>query len=943
MSYLSLICTLSFLSISFADVRTRTTLNLGWRFHLGEVNRPGTCSSVSFPISKNGTQCLGLTQATSATTISECINSCCNQPSCSLWQFDQGACWLGNDCTQNLTGPSWIGAASAISPPNPNTNCTGTPCDPAFDDTISPWVTVNAPHDFAIDGTFDPSIPASKGALPKNTSWYRRHFTLSSDLQGSLIWITFDGAFRAADVYINGAFVKHHEEGYTSFIAYIHNASSLLNFNGQDNVLAVHIDATVSELWCYEGGGLYRSVWLESASSVASIVPYSFYIPSIITGEIIGTDPTNVQTTDSVLLLPSIDVQSSAPFVGSAHFILNDNIGNQVIDGKISVNTSIGGGKWVRASSQIPISSLVKLWNVMSSPPLYYASIFLLDVNNIQIDSIVNVTIGIREALFDARKGFLLNGIPLKIRGFAQHVYFGGVGMAIPERVEEYQVSLLKSSGANAIRTAHNPVTPTLLDFTDQYGILVWEENRFVTAGVQPQPVGRYTTSDDIRHHEVIENGGTKQQEYSYQQPSPADPTLLQDAQDMVLRDRNHPSIIIWSLCNELGCVADSPDGGTLAIQFKLAILAADGQRPITSNTVQSPYLHNRLADEFALTMDVQSFSYEYTSYSGFHDTIPWKPVGGGEAGSCISDRGYFGPTNATSGLIGPTPLGSTVFECMADSWTDAASLDYVFGNFMWTSFGYGGETYPTDWPTVSSHFGAWSVDGFPKDVISYHLIWWKEYPQGTCNSIYVSPTDWTNPVAIGENVIVTVISCAPAIRVFVDNKELSNGLTPILPFSVVTYRNVQFNGGINANLTAIAYDSTGNNEISRITILPTSVPTQLHMWVEDIYKSRNGTVLSANGQDVALLGIELLDAQGYRVTSSDVDISVSISSGPGIIFATVNGNPADHVPAKSSIRSLWKGLLRVFVQSSSFGGQGKIIVTASSSYGNANVTLTAI
>lgn len=605
---------------------------------------------MAFPLDKNGTQCLGLAQASSATTPSECIDACCALSSCTLWQFDTGAldCWLGNDCSTNLTGSSWIGGAAL-----PNTNCTDTPCDPAYDDTT--WRTVTVPHDFIIEGTYDPKLPASKGALPRNTSWYRRHFTLSSDLEGSLIWITFEGAFRAADVFINGVFIKHHEEGYTSFTSYLHNASSALNFSGGDNVLAVHIDATASELWCQEGGGLYRNVWIESASSVASIVPFSFYVPSLITGAISGSDPTQPQTADGAIVMPTIDVQSSAPFVGSAHFELlagRDGSGGVVASGIFPVNTSLGGGKWVRASSSsgIPISTPVLLWNVMNGPPLYLASIYLQDGSGTVLDSL-NVTIGVREALFDARKGFLLNGAPLKIRGFAQHVYFGAVGTALPARVEEFQVATLKAAGANAIRTAHNPVTPALLDFADTYGLLVWEENRFVTAGVQPVSRSRSHTDsqkkneneDSSLSQEVNENGSVSQP-FKSSQPSPADPILLQDAQDMALRDRNHPSIIVWSLCNELGCVADSPDGGTLAIQFKLAILAADGQRPITSNTVQSPYLSHRLTDSFALAMDVQSFSYEYTSYAGFHESVPWRPVGGGEAGSCVSDRGYYGP-----------------------------------------------------------------------------------------------------------------------------------------------------------------------------------------------------------------------------------------------------------------------------------------------------------
>ena len=279
----------------------------------------------------------------------------------------------------------------------------------------------------------------------------------------------------------------------------------------------------------------------------------------------------------------------------------------------------------------------VALWNTAASPPLYTATATVLDAAGSAVLDELEATIGVRSAVFDSRAGFLLNGVKVQLKGTANHLGFGGVGMAVPDRIQEFQVATLKAMGSNAFRTAHNPVAPELLDYADRYGMLVWEENRFVTAGVVPmsepweddEAAASVDSYEDEANPCGIDN-------YCPDSPSGpnADAVFLQDAQDMVLRDRNHPSIVLWSLCNELGCMTNDPNGGVIAQQFKQAILQADGSRPVTGNTVQAqfmaprscadecynrtqpPYSMNctdcgKLTDVFADAMDVQSFSYK--------------------------------------------------------------------------------------------------------------------------------------------------------------------------------------------------------------------------------------------------------------------------------------------------------------------------------------------
>ena len=642
--------------------RTRASFDFGWRFHLGPVAAPGgSCNASSFPVPINDVQCLGLSQDTTATDAPSCLRSCCaSAPGCSLWQFEGGGvgCWLGSDCSTNLTGAGWIGGR--VTPAPPATKCeAGTPCDPSYDD--STWRALAVPHDFVIEsGSFDPKFDPSRGALPRNVSWYRKTFSLATSYEGSLVWLLFDGVFRAADIYINGAFVMHHEEGYTSFPAYLHNASVLLNYGAAaTNVLAVFVDATAAELWCYEGGGIYRHVWLESASAALSVVPWGLFVPSFVSGAIAGASAMASQTADGALVMPQVDVQTGvgAPaFLGHALFTLRDAGSGDVV---VSASTALNVSGWKRVLfGELAFANAtnpVLLWNIGLMPPMYEASVQLFALDGAAVD-LVSVRIGVRSAIFDARLGFLLNGVKVRLAGVANHVGFGGVGMAVPDRVSEFQVAVLRAAGANAWRTAHNPIAPEALDYMDTYGLLVWEENRFITAGVQP--IG----GEDV--------------------PS-ADPRLLQDAQDMVLRDRNHPSVVVWSLCNELGCVADSKTGDTLGMQFKIALYGADTTRPVTGNTVQSPYLEDRIVDPFALAMDVQSFSYEYTAYEQYHRTTPWKAVGGGESASCVTDRGYFGPQNGSAGHLGPSDHG--LFACVQEAWQAVMAYDFVFGNYIWT------------------------------------------------------------------------------------------------------------------------------------------------------------------------------------------------------------------------------------------------------------------
>lgn len=524
------------------------------------------------------------------------------------------------------------------------------------------------------------------------------------------------------------------------------------------------------------------------------------------------------------------------------------------------------------------------------------------------------------------------------MRGTSNHLGFGGTGMAAIDRIDEFRVSALAGIGANAFRTAHNPVAPELLDVTDAYGVLVWCENRFITAGVQPvaSPArGGPRTHAEAAAAAASAGGLAAPPRALRATPAPtADPRLLLDAQDMVLQARNHPSIVVWSLCNELGCVADSPDGGALGVAFKLALYAVDPSRPVTGNTVQSPYLEGRLVDAFSQAMDVQAFSYEYGAYSAYKAAVPWKAVGGGESASCVTDRGYYGPPNGTAGHLGPSANGG-LFACAQAGWEPAATAPYVFGNFAWTGLDYYGEVYPLSAPDVSSHFGIFDLAGFAKDGADYYRAWWRPDAPAACDDpaapggvpLAVSPSEWTAPVAAGAPVDVTVTTCATAADLFVNGVRQGppGPPRPVPRFGFLTWNAVAFEPG---NVTAVAYDASGRVVATR-AVVTAGAPFALAAWVEAGYRGgRNGSVIAADGRDAALVGASVVDRAGRAVPNADVNVTFTVA-GPGVVVGVANGDPADRSPPKAAWRRTFHGLVRAVVGSADAGARGTIVLTA--------------
>ena len=557
-------------SLVTAAANPRIVFNLdhSWGFQLIQGDTGFNCSADSFDSALDDVQCLGLVNLPYVDSPDGCRNECCGDDSCKMWQWcsgspgddcGQASCWTGNsdDCSRPEGG--WQGEGREVLPPAPAPtsvcNETSTPqCGVSFDD--SSWRVVDVPHDFVVEGAFSESADMSHGYLPYGKAWYRKHFVVPeyAETPDSAVFLDFDGVMVNADVYLNGAFLGHHAGGYTPFRFEVTSIGAPLTF-GADNVIAVFVDATTPDSWWYDGGGIYRHVWMTVVPDAGChFSQFGLYAPSLIVGEILAQTDTSPAYADA-FLTPEVTIKNSnssmitdAPAIDA---VVTDPSGSVVANvSGIRGNASISPQGELVISFNVSIQG-AELWSI-EWPSLYKLSVSLLTAAGDVVDQI-GTNFGIRKLDWDSDMGFYLNDQRVKIKGCANHQDFAGLGVAVPDSLQAHRIAKLQEVGSNGWRTAHNPPSEALLDFTDSMGMLVWDENH--------------------------RNGETG------------------NAEVLVRRDRNHPSVIVWSICNEVLC--DSGDG-TLgeqsladAEEIKAIFKRWDprGQRVISAN--QNDWIYN--------------------------------------------------------------------------------------------------------------------------------------------------------------------------------------------------------------------------------------------------------------------------------------------------------------------------------------------------------------
>ena len=509
---------LSAAAAAAAPVRERVPFGFGFRFLLGEPSAPPApsgCNASAFSGNLSGFQCLGMTGVPGATTAQACAEAACAAQAaawqlCARFPGDCSApCFVGP--ADSCATPSTHFSAGASRAPPPSPPFDPAPEAPGFDD--SAWPVVDAPHDALIATPYSQGANNNEGSVPRNVSWYRKRFALPADWQGSHVSVYVEGAFQETRAFVNGQTAMNHSHGYTSFAVRVDNATGVA-WGGAPNVLALFVDATETTGWWYEGGGLYRDLWLVRTGLVR-VQDDGVFAPTYTTGEVRakGAAPADGLVADSATVVPHVTVENlggpAASVVVVFSLYASDGATLLASSQPTPANVSGGGGSSVLVSPAPFAVASAELWSV-ARPYLHtlVASVFAADGATL-LDE-VNVTLGVRAMRFDAQSGFFLNEQNVRIRGFCEHNNAGGVGMAVPARINLLRLQQLRGLGGNAWRMAHNAAEPATLALTDRLGVLVLDENR---VNSEAALLAQDTT----------------------------------DLADLVRRDRQHPSVFAWA------------------------------------------------------------------------------------------------------------------------------------------------------------------------------------------------------------------------------------------------------------------------------------------------------------------------------------------------------------------------------------------------------------
>lgn len=699
----------------------------------------------------------------------------------------------------------------------------GGPAAGGFDDFG--WRQVDLPHDWAVEMPFSEKADnghGSKTVGPQfpaaSVAWYRRGFTIPAEDAGRRIAIEFDGVFRDAEFYCNGHYLGRNFSGYapTSF-----DLSPYLNYGGT-NAIAVKVNATSFEGWFYEGAGIYRHVWLVKTAPV-HIPQWGTYVTSSVEG-----DPQH-PTAATVLARTTVRNDGDVPATVTVPTRLLDAEGKEVAAGT-SAAVTLAPGEEQEVAVTLAVAQ-PNLWSLAT--PYRYQVESRVVVGAAESDRYLT-PIGIRTIRWDADQGFFLNGVRTFLKGTCNHQDHAGVGVALPDRVNEWRIEKLIEMGCNAYRASHNPPTPELLDACDRLGMLVMDETR--TVGASPE--------------------------------------ALSQLERLMRRDRNHPSVVIWSLGNEEMAIQKSETGARIITPMQRLAKRLDPTRPTTIA------MNGYWGSGFSAVVDVQGCNYLKLGggFDAFHKRFPTQPMVGSEEASHTTTRGIYVQEDAKSYChADETKAKFPGWASGAEAWIKHyAERPFVAGSFVWTGFDYRGEPTPYGkWPSISSHFGIMDLCGFPKDVYFYYQAQWTAKPV-----LHLLP-HWNWPEQVGKPVEVRCDGNAEEVELFLNG--VSQGRKPMPKLGHLEWT-VTYQPGV---LEAKGF--TGGTQVSTTKVETTTAPAAVRL-------EADRTALAADGEDVAMVTVAVTDAQGRIVPTAGNNVRFSLT-GPGRILGVGNGDPTCHEP----------------------------------------------
>jgi len=745
--------------------------------------------------------------------------------------------------------------------------------NPGFDD--GSWRVLSLPHDWSVEGAFSKDNPSrpSGGALPGGVGWYRKSFKIPVSQEGKLVFIDFDGVYCNSEVWINGQYLGIRPYGYSSFR---YELTPYLHYGAEKNSIAVKVDNSKqpNSRW-YSGSGIYRNVRLITTGKVF-VDHWGTHIttPRVTTEKAqinIETKIKNRDSRDHKLLVRTSLLDSSGQVVAEtekADFKVQGDSVNPV-NQKLSLDNP-------------------NLWSV--DHPYLYKAVTEVEEDGKILDR-VETPVGLRYFSFNPEKGFFLNGKSMKILGVCNHHDLGSLGSAINTRAIERQLELLKEMGCNGIRTSHNPPAPELLDLCDKMGFIVMDEA-----------------------FDMWKKGKTLFDYHLYW-----DKWHKRDLEDLILRDRNHPSVMIWSIGNEIPEQRDT-SGSTIARELAGIIRNLDTTRPITS-ACNHPDGNNTIVTSGAL--DLIGYNYHPDELIKFPGLFPGKKLIATETTSAIETRGHYDmpsdsirrwPDTAYMAFRGnpdysvsaydncSVPWGSTHEE----TWKVVKKYDFISGMFIWTGFDYLGEPTPYWWPARSSYFGIIDLAGFPKDAYYLYQSEWTNKPV-----LHLFPHwNWKD----GELVDVWAYTNCKEVELFLNG--ISQGvrrkdddhlhLMWRLPFQKGTLRAV----GIRDNQDTLTAEVRTAGKPAKIEL------------------SADRNVIRADGSDLSFVTVKITDQNGTMVPDAANLVKFKLD-GPGKIIGVDNGSQISHESFKGNEHKAFNGLCLAIVQSENRSGRLTLSVSS--------------
>ena len=766
---------------------------------------------------------------------------------------------------------------------------------PGYDD--SGWRRLDLPHDWAVEGDFSQANPSgvTGGALPGGVGWYRKTFIIDAADEGKRVSVLFEGSYMNTEVFVNGRPLGVRPYGYVSFG---YDITPYIKWGGE-NVVAVRVDNSEqpNSRW-YSGCGIYRSVYLVKTAPL-HIARWGTYAYSVVTG---GNADLNVETT------VENDTEKDAGI----------EIGLKLLDAGGETVAAVKYPAVAEAEKQTMSSTMLSvgnphLWDT-ASPYLYRLVTDIYHSGNV-IDS-DTVRIGFRTIAFDAEKGFFLNGRNMKINGVCLHHDHGCLGAAFNRRAMQRQLQMMKDMGCNAIRCSHNPPSPEMLDLCDEMGLLVMDEAFDMWRK-------KKTAHDYARYFDEWHE---------------------RDLRDFVMRDRNHPSVFMWSIGNEIleqwpdadagslsaedanlilnkGHELGSADGmsanSLLALHLAGIVRGLDSTRPVTAGC-NEPSVNNHVLKSGAL--DVVGYNYHNGNVASVPENFPGMPFLITESNSALATRGYYRMPSDTT-FVWPywdKPFSDPSFSCSSydnchvpwgstseETFSIVSGNDFVSGQFVWTGFDYLGEPSPYGWPARSSYFGLVDLAGIPKD--SYYLF---QSEWSDTSVLHLFPHwNWTS----GQDVDMwCYYNDADSVELVVNGK--SAGFSKKTGSRRHAEWRVRYEPGM---VEAVAWKD--GKAVRRKTIRTAGSPAQVRL-------TPDRREIAADGRDLSYVTVEILDKDGNLCPNADNLVKFEVE-GSGFIAGVDNGSQTSMERFKDNKRKAFYGKCMLVVQNN--GKAGRISVRA--------------